>query len=256
MPKSRRDKKVSLTKTSKHGMDWKKKMVTEIRDAAEKHDTVYVFRVVGMRGNGLRELRKSFRKSRIFLGKNKVMALALGKDPQGEVRPNIHHISARLQGECGLLFTSEESDKVESFFENFVEKDYARSGTIATETVTLEEGPLTQFAHSMEPHLRSLGLPTSLKRGVITLIKEYNVCQKGQTLNPEQAKILKQLAIPMSEFRILPDSVWSQPDSFKVLAVDDEESEVVLSGDEENEVVLLSEDEVEMVDDDDEDDDE
>ena len=27
-------------------------------------------------------------------------------------------------------------------------------------------GPLTQFAHSLEPHLRQLGLPVLLKKGV------------------------------------------------------------------------------------------
>lgn len=77
-----------------------------------------------------------------------------------------------------------------AFFDNFVEKDYARGGTLASETVVLNEGPLEQFPHSMEPHLRSLGLPTALKRGVVTLIKDYTVCQEGQMLNPEQAKIL------------------------------------------------------------------
>jgi len=95
-----------------------------------------------------------------------------------------------LQGECGLLFTNRSEKEVDSFFEKFVEKDYARGGTLATETVELEEGPLEQFPHSMEPLLRSLGLPTSLNRGIVTLIKDYTVCQKGQMLNPEQAKIL------------------------------------------------------------------
>jgi hypothetical protein len=85
---------------------------------------------------------------------------------------------------------------VSDFFDTFVEMDYARGGTVAKETVKLDVGPLEQFPHSMEPHLRSLGLPTSLQRGVIHLIKEHTVCTKGQVLTPEQAKIL--VSVPIS----------------------------------------------------------
>lgn len=43
--------------------------------------------------------------------------------------------------------------------------DYARAGNVAQMAVTLDEGPLEQFSHSMEPQLRQLGLPTALKKG-------------------------------------------------------------------------------------------
>lgn len=36
---------------------------------------------------------------------------------------------------------------------------------MAQMAVTLDEGPLEQFSHSMEPQLRQLGLPTALKKG-------------------------------------------------------------------------------------------
>jgi len=233
MPKSKRDKKVSLTKTAKHGMDWKKKIVTELREAGETYEYLYVVRIIGMRGPGLRELRKAWRESKLFLGKNKVMTIALGKTPESELQPNMHKVCERLKGECGLLFTNKHEKEVSAFFEKFVEKDYARAGTLATETVVLPEGPLEQFPHSMEPHLRSLGLPTSLKRGVVTLIKDYTVCQEGQMLNPEQAKILKLLAMPMSEFRLVLDSVWSKPDLFKVIISEEDANALAPGSDEE-----------------------
>jgi mRNA turnover protein 4 len=52
------------------------------------------------------------------------------------------------------------------WFENFHEADFARSGFIAPKTMELEEGPLPEFPHNMEPQLRQLGLPTSLKKGL------------------------------------------------------------------------------------------
>ena len=50
-------------------------------------------------------------------------------------------------------------------FSDVSEPDYARSGNIATQTVIIEQGPLTSFSHALEPHLRQLGLPTSLQKG-------------------------------------------------------------------------------------------
>jgi mRNA turnover protein 4 len=217
MPKSKRDKKVSLTKTTKHGMDWKKKLVVSVQEAAQEYASIFVFRIINMRISNLNELRKKFHDSKLYLGKNKVVALALGKSPESEILQDVHKISERLQGECGLLFTSRSESEVMEIFESFTELDYARSGARAVKTVELEEGPLDQFAHSLEPHLRSLGLPTSLKKGVVTLIKEHTVCKKGQILTPDQARILKLLEIKMAEFRVIVDSVWTKPDNFKLL---------------------------------------
>jgi hypothetical protein len=42
----------------------------------------------------------------------------------------------------------------------------------------------------MEPQLRALAMPTCLKRGVVTLNEDYTICTQGQTLTPEQARLL------------------------------------------------------------------
>jgi mRNA turnover protein 4 len=43
----------------------------------------------------------------------------------------------------------------------------------------------------MEPYVRTkLGLPTSVKNGIVHLEKEHTVCNEGDILTPEQAKIL------------------------------------------------------------------
>lgn len=86
--------------------------------------------------------------------------------------------------------TNESEDDILEFIESFTHVDYAKSGMTATETVKLDEGPLTQFPHSLEPRLRSLGLPTLLKKSVVTLMKDYRVCKEGEVLTPEQCKIL------------------------------------------------------------------
>ena len=49
---------------------------------------------------------------RFFFGKNKVMAIALGKSPESEMMDNLHKMAAKLENEVGLLFTNKSKDYV------------------------------------------------------------------------------------------------------------------------------------------------
>lgn len=51
------------------------------------------------------------------------------------------------------------------WFGRYSETDYARSGNLATQTVTIDKGALEEFSHALEPQLRKLGLPTVLQKG-------------------------------------------------------------------------------------------
>ncbi|KAK3087433.1 hypothetical protein FSP39_005866 [Pinctada imbricata] len=137
------------------------------------------------------------------------MCLALGRTDGEEYKDNLHKLSSQLRGQTGLLFTNKSKEEVLKFFDAFCVSDYARSGNEAPQTVILEAGPVPEFSHSMEPQLRQLGLPTSLQKGVITLLREHTVCEQGDILTPEQARILKLFGHEMSEFRITIEGVWS-----------------------------------------------
>lgn len=56
-------------------------------------------------------------------------------------------------------------NKLCSYFDNYRVADFARSGNVCQQTVMLDEGPIPEFSHSMEPQLRQLGLPTCLQKG-------------------------------------------------------------------------------------------
>lgn len=121
----------------------------------------------------------------------------------------MHKIAAKVSGHCGLFMTNDPKDVVQEFFNKFGEKDFARGGYVATETITLPEGPLNQFAHSMETYLRTnLLMPTELKQGIIYLRQPFKVSVKGEPLTPEQARLLKLLDIKMAEFKFLMLAVW------------------------------------------------
>lgn len=73
-----------------------------------------------------------------------------------EVKDGIHKASEMLHGECGLFFTNEEVMRI---FETFEELDFAKTRSLETEMVELNEGPLEQFTHETEPFLRKKGMP-------------------------------------------------------------------------------------------------
>lgn len=103
---------VSLTKTSKKGVELKQRIINDIRGCAENYDRVFVIRVKNMRNNKFQVIREAWRDSRFFFGKVKIMALALGKTPETEVIDGIHNLSGALKGQCGLLFTNRSKKKV------------------------------------------------------------------------------------------------------------------------------------------------
>ena len=84
MPRSKRVKVISLTKTQKKGSDLKTKIITDIRDSLDAYENVFVFNYENMRTVIFRDVRNHFSDSKICLAKNKVMQAALGKTLEDE----------------------------------------------------------------------------------------------------------------------------------------------------------------------------
>ncbi|XP_044736125.1 mRNA turnover protein 4 homolog [Chrysoperla carnea] len=225
MPKSKRDKKISLTKTSKKGLALKQQIIDDIRRCVEKFSSVYMFSVQNMRNDKLKDLRIEWTNSRFFFGKNKIMAIGLGRTPETEVEDKLHELAVCLRGQCGLLFTDKPKEYVIDWFKNFEVEDFARSGFKATYDVSFPEGPLPQFSHAIEPYLRQLGMPTTLDKGVVTLLKDFEVCKMGSVLTPERAKILELFDIKMAAFKLILKCVWIKGVGFVKLKKSDDNDE-------------------------------
>jgi len=220
MPKSKRDKKISLTRVEKKaGLETKAALVEKVRESVDNYARLFVFQVENMRNNKLKAVRETWSHSKFFIGKNRVLMKALGVSEEEEYSDNLHLVSRCIKNECGLLLTNQDREEVIKFFDSHQESDFARTGGVATETLELEEGPLPQFSHSMEPHLRKLGLPVHLVKGVVSLFSPFTVCREGETLTSEQANILKLLGHQQAQFRLRLVAVWSKEGGkFEVLA--------------------------------------
>ncbi|GMT31755.1 hypothetical protein PFISCL1PPCAC_23052 [Pristionchus fissidentatus] len=219
MPRSKRDKDVSLTKVKKKTRETKVGLVQQLREAVDEYPHVFVYEFENMRASKFVQVRQKFKmNSRFFFGKNNVMAIALGKSQNDEYANGLHKISQLLKGQCGLMFTHSDKDEVIEYFRELKDADFARAGIIAPQTIELEEGPLEQFAFSVEPQLRKLGMPTSLVKGVIHLTQKFRVCTEGQVIKPEEAKILKFLEEKLSVFHVNLKAYWSKTTGIKDIA--------------------------------------
>ena len=108
MPRSKRNKVVSLTKTNAKGRDQKSKLVDSLRQFIDEYKHIYVFAFENMRTSHFKDVRMHWRESKIFMGKNKIAQIALGRSPEDEFKDNLRHVSEVIKGRSGkgsLLFS-------------------------------------------------------------------------------------------------------------------------------------------------------
>jgi mRNA turnover protein 4 len=209
MPRSKRNKVVHLTATQKKPASEKNaRLFTQIHACADTYPTVLVLTIANMRTSYLQELRAEvLPDSRLFLGKTKVMAKALGLTPAEEYSPGFAKLAPLLKGNSvGLLFTPRKPEEIKSVLEEFRREDYSRAGSIAPETFVVPEGIVHnedgEMPHSMEVTVRNYGMPTKLVKGKVTLDQEYRVCKEGDILNSHQAALLKMFGRRGAEFKV------------------------------------------------------
>lgn len=222
MPKSKRSRIVHTSVVQKKpAKERNEAAYTAIQTAADSYAHIFVFSVENMRNNYLKDVRQHFSDSRIFYGKTKVMAKALGSSVEDEHAPGLSKLGAFLSGSVGLLCTNRAPEEVLEYFEGFVEVDFARAGVTATRTVTIPAGIVhsrggevaaeddVQLPHSLEVTVRKWGMPTRLNKGKIVLDQPYTVCQEGKELNSHQTALLKLFGIALSEFKVEVLAYWS-----------------------------------------------
>lgn len=180
-----------------------------------------------MRNEIMQSIRNELKgRAVFFLGKKTVMAKALGCTPEEEQRENLSEFAKKLEGNVGLLLVREEVPSGYTLNEDLGEgiisetelltcldrhefPEFARPGSIAAETITVPAGPLMTrdgipIPSNLEGQVRQCGLQVSLIRGVVVVPEgpERVICNEGDKLTPEQARLLKLLNYTMVNFRV------------------------------------------------------
>ena len=222
MPSSKRSKAVSLTVTNKKGKVKKDMLVSSIRDALKNFKSVYTFSFCNMRSQYLKEIRRErLEDSRFFLGNNRVMSVACGRNQDDSYEPNLYKLSGFLKNSAGLFFTNLDKKQVKKLFaKDYVIPGFARCGAVSSEDITILAGALDaeKFPHSMIEQLSQLGLPTKLVKGEVFITDTYEVCKQGQVLSSSQCQLLKLFGHPVAEFKLTLTAHWQDGVARKIMS--------------------------------------
>lgn len=221
------DVAVHLTQTDRRATrDHKSKYIEQVRETIDNHEAVYLFNYENMRSNKFKDVRLEFRNdSRIFLGKNKLLQIALGRTAEEEYSDNLRHVAKRIVGgSVGLLMTSKPANEVEGYFESLSEPDYARAGARSVAEVTITQDKMNNFPVSMMEQLRKLGMPVEIKQGKVVFRdgqEEYRLCKKDEVLSAEQCKLLKHFEIKLVNFEVKLLCRWSNGEVVELNEMDE-----------------------------------
>ncbi|RAL68646.1 hypothetical protein DID88_007356 [Monilinia fructigena] len=204
MPKSKRARVVHLTKVDKKGKELSLKLFANVRESLDSYQHCFVFSVENMRNTYLKDVRNELSDCRLFFGKTKVMAKALGSDPSSEYQPNTSLLSPHLVGNVGLLFTNREPSSIITFFQDLSKTDFARAGTEASRNFTIPAG----IVYSMGGEIAAENdVPMAHRK--ITLENPYCVCNEGEVLDSRQTRLLKLFGVATADFTVQLVAYWS-----------------------------------------------
>ncbi|KAI0180660.1 mRNA turnover protein 4 [Hypoxylon sp. FL1284] len=242
MPKSKRSKVVHMTNVNKKTREHKERLFENIRECVPQYQHCFVFSVDNMRNTYLKNVRQELSDSRLFFGKTKLMARALGHGPEDSYADNIYKLTPYLRGTVGLIFTNRPPAQLLGFLEGLSadKVDFARAGAAATRDFVVPCGTVyatggevpaehdVPIGHTLEPELRRLGVPVRMVKGRVVLedgpdgaAQGYVVCRQGDVLDSRQTRLLKLFSVCLSEFKVKVLAYWSAATA-DVTAVDPE----------------------------------
>ncbi|RYP85772.1 hypothetical protein DL770_005003 [Monosporascus sp. CRB-9-2] len=247
MPKSKRNRVVHMTNVAKKTREHKERLFENVRNSISAYQYCFVFSVDNMRNTHLKEVRQELSDSRIFFGKTKLMARALGRSPEDSHAENTYRLTPYVRGTVGLLLTNRAPEAVLDYFSSqsssAARVDFARAGAVAPRDFVIPYGQVystggevpaehdVPLGHTLEPELRRLGVPTRMVKGRVVLEPPpegeegegadggYVVCREGDVLDSRQTRLLKLFSVCMSEFRVRVRAYWSAATS-EVTVVD------------------------------------
>lgn len=174
----------------------------KIREELSRYERVYVikFNMAGTKYQS--RMRMEFRDAiRLCMSSHSVLSHAIGFAEEDSARPELFKLRECLSEHTGLLMTTAvPHETIMSYVNGLTGEEYATCGFIATQTFTVQAGPLPQFSFSMEAYLRELGLPVRLDNGVVMCLQDHVVCTEGRPLTKNSARLLVQFEVKMASF--------------------------------------------------------
>ncbi len=213
MPKSKRTKVVSLTKTTSNKKGLKEKILDKLKGYFRKYNNLYLIDFLNLTNENQKKLTLSLQGNLLF-GKKSVLRVFL-VSKMGQY-PALDQLVEKLDDknlkDVCLFFTNSPKSEVLGLIKEFKSSEFAQPESIATATVQLAPGVevFDSISSSNDAYLRNLGLFVTVKNGKLNLEEKYVAAIKGKPVTVVQSKILKMLGIKVGTFEARPVCLWDK----------------------------------------------
>jgi len=208
MPKSKRERVVSLSKTRRKNEGRKDALISSIRDCVDKYERLFLLRVPFIKSKDMDMMRRRL-EGRLYFLKNTLFRRAICPDDDSEHAPGLTKVSEHLSGQIIAVFTSQTDEELKPLF-SYTRVMYAKEGAIAPQTIVLHREDLSDLPSSSEPYVRALGVDCKVEQGKVVVQREKTVCTEGKPVTAEEARLLKLLKFKCMNLKITPFLLWEK----------------------------------------------
>jgi len=173
--------------------------VDAIKDILKKYNLIGIASLQKVRASQLQELKKSMQ-GKVYLRvlKNTLMKLAIEELKKEDLKK----LEEYLEGSNVYLFTDLNPFKLALLLDRGKVKTTAKAGDTAALDVIVPAGNTGQPPGPIISQLNSVGLPTRIESGSVTISKDTLVVRKGEEINERLAGVLSKLNIKSVELGI------------------------------------------------------
>jgi len=173
--------------------------VDAIKDILKKYNLIGIASLKKVRASQLQEIKKSMQ-GKVYLRvlKNTLMKLAIEELKKEDLKK----LEEYLEGSNVYLFTDLNPFKLALLLERGKVKTTAKAGDTAAIDVIVPAGNTGQPPGPIISQLNSVGLPTRIESGSVTISKDTLVVRKGEEINERLAGVLSKLNIKAVELGI------------------------------------------------------
>ena len=201
MPKAKRSKVVSLTKTSKQTKAVKDKLMLKLEANTQRYNKLVFLEIENLTNEVQHQLRSNIKGELVF-GKKSVLAKYF--ENEGEKDENFLKAAEFLKNidsQICVVFTNESVEDIKTQVQKTDVTVFAQPGTKAMATVELQPGNevFDHISTSNATYVRNLGVFVTVEKGKLNLGENVLAAQKNEPLTVNQSKLLRVLGIKLGK---------------------------------------------------------
>lgn len=181
--------------------EYKKKLVSDLKDLMNKYSVVAVVDMQNLPSPQLQVIRKKLRSSaHMLMAKKRLIRLAI--EDVSKTKEGFKELENNLSGMPALLFTNQNPFKLYSVIAANKSPALAKPGQIAPNDITIRAGPTSFAPGPIISELASVGIKTGVVNGKLEIKADVVIVHEGEEIKPKVSEVLGRLGITPMEIGI------------------------------------------------------